>query len=469
MNEPPVDAGLLSPVRAGAPVEHLVDDVAWLQAMLDAEVALVRAQSRLGTVPVAAAEAIARVAQASHFDVRELALSARSTANPIVGLVAALTAAVTQVDSDAAEYVHRGSTSQDIFDTAAMMVSKRALAVIREDLSRVGAGLAALAERHADTTMAGRTLAAQAVPTTFGLKAAGWRELVVSAEARIGHVFAHGLPVSLGGSAGTLGGYLEFARSGGPDRAKLDVASYVEQLTRLFAEECGLTCAPLPWHALRAPMADLAAALAFTTGALGKLAVDVLTLSRTEVAEAREPSAVGRGGSSAMPHKRNPVLSTMIRSASLQVPALATVLNQSLLSEDERSAGVWQSEWQVLRECLRLAGGAAHTAVELAHGLQPDPDRMRQNLELTNGQIVSERLAAALAPRLGKAAARKVMSEASAATAASGRPLAAVLGDDRLVTEALTAQELADLCAPEQYVGAASALVAAVLTPAGKD
>jgi 3-carboxy-cis,cis-muconate cycloisomerase len=448
------DAGLLSPVRAGTPVEAAVCDAAWLQAMLDAESALARAQARLGTLPKSAATAIAAAAYTDRMDLRALALAARETANPVVGLVRALTRVVAEHDPAAAEYVHRGSTSQDVFDTGMMLVSARALRIVRADLARVERALAALAAEHRDTPMPGRTLALHAVPTTFGLKAAGWRQLVRDADARLAALLADGLPVSLGGAAGTLAGYLEYARLDGEPQDR-DPGEYPDELLAAFAEETGLAVPVLPWHALRTPVADLAAALAFTAGALGKMAVDVQSLARTEVAELAEPGPAGRGASSAMPHKRNPVLSTLIRSAALQVPVLAAGLTQCLVAEDERSAGVWHAEWQLLRECLRLVGGAAHTAVELAEGLDVHPLRMRANLDLTGSQIVSERIAAVLTPHLGKAAARQLLTEA----AASGRPLPEALANSPELTAHFTPHELTALCDPTTYPGAAAALV----------
>lgn len=447
------DAGLLSPVRAGTPAEAAVCDRAWLQAMLDAEAALARAQARLGTLPVSAAQVITAAARADRFDLVDLALAARETANPVVGLVRALSAAVAGTDPAAADYVHRGSTSQDVLDTGAMLVAQRTLRIIRADLARVTAALGALAAAHRDTVMAGRTLSLQAVPTTFGLKAAGWRQLVTDADQRLGQVLDHGLPVSLGGAAGTLAGYLEYARIDGSD---LDAATYTQRLTAAFAEECGLARQALPWHALRTPIADLASALAFTAVALGKIAVDVQVLTRTEVGEVGEPGPAGRGGSSAMPHKRNPVLATLMRCAAMQVPVLAAGLTQCVLAEDERSAGAWHAEWQLLRECLRLTGGAAHTAVELAEGLEVRAERMRRNLDLTNSQIVSERIAAALTPRLGKAAAKDLLTTVSATAERTGRPLADVLAAELGDVDGL---DVADLCDPTAYTGAAGPLV----------
>ncbi|MDY0812925.1 lyase family protein [Kitasatospora purpeofusca] len=452
------DTGLLSPVRAGTPVEAAVTDRAWLQAMLDAEAALARAQAGLGTVPPAAAAAITRTARAELFDVRQLALACRETANPVVGLVQALTLAVAAEDPAAAEYVHRGSTSQDILDTGAMLVAARALALIRADLGRTAHALAGLAAEHRDTVLAGRTLALHAVPTTFGLKAAGWRQLVLDADRRLAAVLADGLPVALGGAAGTLAGYLEYARLDGPD-PEADAGAYLDRLLDAFAAETGLARPVLPWHALRTPIADLAAALAFTAGALGKIAVDVQSLTRTEVGEVVEPAAAGRGASSAMPHKRNPVLATLLRSAALQVPVLAAGLTQCLVTEDERSGGAWHAEWLLLRECLRLAGGAAHTSVELAEGLLVRPERMRANLGLTGGQLVSERIAARLAPKLGKAVARQLLTEASLTADREGRPLAEVLAEQGGLEGHFTSVEIAELCDPAGYTGMAGALV----------
>lgn len=453
-----LDVGLLSPVRAGVPVEEATGDLAWLQAMLDAEAALARAQARLGAVPASAAAVITEAADARRLDARALALAARETANPVVGLVRAFTAVVAAADPAAAEYVHRGSTSQDILDTGTLLVAARALRLTVADLRATAEELARLAGEHRDTVMAGRTLALHAVPTTFGLKAAGWRSLVLDSADRLARVLDHGLPVSLGGAAGTLAGYLEYARLDGAGGAD-DPGGYLDALTAACADETGLARPVLPWHALRTPVADLGAALAHTAAALGKIAVDVQVLARTEVGEAAEPAPAGRGASSAMPHKRNPVLATLIRSAALQVPVLSAGLTQCLTTEDERSAGAWHAEWTLLREALRLTGGAAHTALDLARGLTVDADRMRANLALTGGQIVSERVAAVLAPRLGKAEARRLLSEASARAAGEGVPLGEVLAALPESAGVLSGPELAELLDPARYTGAAGALV----------
>ncbi|MFD5469446.1 adenylosuccinate lyase family protein [Streptomyces sp. NPDC127105] len=486
-----IDTGLLSPVRAGTPVEEATSDMAWLQAMLDAEAALVRAQAALGNVPEEAARTITRLARADHLDPRGLAVLSRGAANPVVAVVQAFTALVAAEDPDAADHVHRGSTSQDIFDTGLMLVAARALDLLLADLDEVAGSLRSLAAAHTGTLMAGRTLALHAVPTTFGLKAAGWLVAVTDVTCRLRRLRAEGLVVQLGGAAGTLAGYVEYERlhraewqepltggdaSGGRPGAVADggvrvgrteppADGYARRLTERFAEETGLGAPPLPWHSHRAPVAGLAAELALATGVLGKIAVDVQSLARTETAEVAEPAAAGRGISSAMPQKRNPALATLIRSAALQVPAYASVLTQAMLSEDERSAGAWHAEWQPLRECLRLTGGAAHTARELVAGLVVSPGRMRANLELTGGLIVSERLAAVLASALGKATAKEVVSRASAESAATGRSLADILAAEPRLASRFDVRELEELLDPAAYTGAAEELTHRVLGP----
>ncbi|MBD3003246.1 3-carboxy-cis,cis-muconate cycloisomerase [Streptomyces sp. 5-10] len=417
--------GLLSPVRAGSAVEAATGDTAFLRAMLDAEAALARV-----VAPAGAAEAVAGAARVELYDVRDLALRARAGGNPVIPLVADLTAAVARTDGEAASYVHRGATSQDIVDTAMMLVAARALSLIVADLERTAAELARLAAAHRDTPMPGRTLTQHAVPTTFGLKAAGWRALVLDARDRLAALRP---PAQLGGAAGTLAAF-----DGG-----------VPLLGR-FAEETGLAEPDLPWHTLRTPVADLGTALAFAVGALGKVAADVLVLSRTEIGEVAEGAG---GGSSAMPHKSNPVRATLMAAAARQAPGHAATLLGSLAAEDERPGGAWHAEWPPLRELLRLAGGAARDAAELASGLRVFPERMAANLGLTEGLIVSERLIAALAPRVGRARAKELLAEAAREGVGLAEALSGVLALDRL-------RELTD---PTTYVGAAPALTARAL------
>ncbi|MFE2302185.1 3-carboxy-cis,cis-muconate cycloisomerase [Streptomyces sp. NPDC059445] len=432
------DIGLLAPGRVGSPASAATSDSAYLRALLDAEAALTRAQASLGLAPAEAATAVTRAAATADFDLASIALRARGGGNPVIPLVTDLTAAVA---AEFGPYVHRGATSQDILDSATMLVAARTLDVVLDDLERTGHHLARLAARHRDTVLPGRTLTQHAVPTTFGLKAAGWRSLVLDARDRLRAVRAS-LPAQLGGAAGTLAAFTAFG------------ADDTRALTAAYARELGLAEPVLPWHTLRTPVADLAGALAFTAGALGRTAVDVLTLSRTEIAELAEGSG---GGSSAMPHKRNPVRATLVASAARRAPLLAATLYGALAAEDERPAGAWHSEWEPLRDLLRLTGGAARDTAELTENLRVDTEAMREHLDLTHGLIVSERLAAELAPVLGRARAKDLLTRAAERAAGERRPLADVLGEEPALKD-LPGVDLADLTDPTRYTGSAGVL-----------
>ncbi|WP_200301232.1 3-carboxy-cis,cis-muconate cycloisomerase [Streptomyces adelaidensis] len=432
------DTGLLAPGWTGSPVAAATGDTAYLQALLDAEAALTRAQAALGLVPAAAGPAVTSAADARAFDVSALAERARGGGNPVIPLVADLTAAV---GTEYGPCVHRGATSQDIMDSATMLVAARTLDLVLADLGRTEAALARLAAAHRDTAMPGRTLTQHAVPTTFGLKAAGWRSLVLDARDRLTVVRA-GLPAQLGGAAGTLAAFTVFG------------SADTRALTAAYARELGLCEPELPWHTLRTPIADLAGALAFAAGALGKIAADVLTLARTEIAEVAEGSG---GGSSAMPHKANPVRSTLIAAAARRAPQLAATLYGALAAEDERPAGAWHAEWEPLRDLLRLVGGAARDAVALTRGLRVNADTMRHHLDLTHGLIVSERLAGELAPLIGRARAKELLTRTAERVYTEGRPLGELLAAEPELKD-LTPAEIADLTDPTRYLGSAGAL-----------
>lgn len=322
-----------------------VDDRAWLRAMLDAEAALARAQARAGVIPAEAADDVAAVCDAGRYDVEQLARDARSAGNPVPALVKAA----------GVEWFHHGATSQDIVDTGAMLVARNALALIVEDLEAAAAACARLAEAHRDTPMTGRTLMQQAEPTTFGLKAAGWLDAVAGARERLR---ALRLPAQLGGAAGTL-------------------ASMGPSLMRDFATELDLAEPTVPWHANRAPIAALASALALASGALAKIALDVILLAQTEVGEASS----GSGESSSMPHKRNPVEAIRVRACARRVQAATTSLVAGMAEQEhERAAGAWHAEWAPLTESLACTGGAAAAVRAMLDGLEVHPERMRANL-----------------------------------------------------------------------------------------
>src|SRR6266536_4421515 len=339
-------------------------DEAWLQAMLDAEAGLARALERAGLAPAGAGAAVTAAADASRFDAGDLGRRAALTGNPVPPLARALAAAV---PGWAAGTVHHGATSQDILDTAAMLVAGRALDVILADLAGAAAAAAGLAEAHQETIMIGRTLLQQAVPVTFGLVAAGWLTAVDEAARALARVAAGRLAVQFGGAAGTLAAL-------GQDGPRV---------AALLAAELGLAVPVLPWHTDRLRILDLAAALAAAAAVLGKIARDVTLLAQSEVAEVRE-GGTGRGGSSAMPQKSNPVASVLILGCTRRAPGLLAT----------RAAGGWHAEWEPLADLLRLTGSAASWGAELLAGLAVDAGRMRANLDAAGGFPMAGRVAA---------------------------------------------------------------------------
>jgi 3-carboxy-cis,cis-muconate cycloisomerase len=350
--------GLFTSIFVPDAVAAAVSGAAWMEAMLEVEAALAVAEAEVGVVPAAAAEAIVTACREARLDPGELAVAARGPGNPVVPLVDALRAAV---GGDAARWLHHGATSQDVLDSAAMLVAGRAIGpegAVGEGLDGVVAACAGLAREHRDTPMAGRTLLQQALPVTFGLKAAGWLVGVAEARATLRTV---PLAAQLGGGAGTL------AALG--DRGPAVLAA--------FAARLGLAEPPLPWHGARGRVAELGAALAVAAGAVEKIALDVVLLAQTEVAEVSEPG----GRSSAMPHKRNPAAAIRARAAARSVRAAAGVLLEAMAGEHERAAGAWHSEWTALTDALAGTGGAAWAVRESLEGLTVHPDRMRANLE----------------------------------------------------------------------------------------
>ncbi len=303
---------------------------------------------------------------------------------------------------ETARWVHLGATSQDVMDTAAMLVTRRALELVLRDLDRVAAACAGLARSHRDTPMVGRTLMQQAVPTTFGLKAAGWLVALLDARSRLREIRGSGLAAQLGGAAGTLAALGEH----GPEVA------------RLYASELDLDEATIPWHANRVRIAELGTALEIAAGVLAKIAVDLVLLSQSEVGEVQES---GTGVSSAMPHKRNAVGAITTRACAALVEGHARVLVGSLVSEHERAAGLWQAEWEALSGALAMTGGAAASLASALEGLEVNTPRMLANLELTGGQVATERLALLLTEQLGRDAARALVRDVSLRAGASGR------------------------------------------------
>ncbi|MET8353886.1 lyase family protein [Micromonospora sp. NPDC005206] len=458
------DSGVLAPAWAGVGANDIVGDRAWVQAILDVEVALVEAQHELGMVPDGAQAVIAGAARVEDISRDAVIRGIYETSNPVIPIVAELTRLVADSDEAASEYVHRGSTSQDVMDTAMMLVAERALRHIQTDLDLAIDAAAALTAGHRATLAIARTLTQHAVPTTFGVKAANWLHLLLDTRERLAAIADSGLPVSLAGAGGTLAAYREYARIAGVPWTS------GAQLAGLMAQRLGLAVRDYPWHTNRVPVAELASALSIHVGAMGKIAIDVHALSRPEIAEVSEASGVGHGVSSAMPQKHNPVHTTVLLAAARHAPAVSLILNQAMVAEDERPAGAWQGEWHALRDLLRTAIGSAHHGKLLLSGLHVVPERMAANLAMSGGAVVSEKVNAVLAPVIGKRRAKAVLTEAlfnagsGKGTGAAGLDLREVFAELlRREQVVLGDDELSALLDPANYLGDSDQIAQAAL------
>lgn len=417
----------------------LFSDESILGAMLAFEVGLARAEAKLGIIPPAAVAAIEKVAHAELYDASEIAAaSLRAGAVPIP-FVKALTERVRNSDPAAAGFVHWGATSQDVADTAMILVLKQARDLLRADLMRLETALFQLSERHAGTVMLSRTLLQAAVPTTFGLKVAGWLGAVKRGRARLAGAFEEALVLQFGGAGGTLA-------SLGDKGATVGEA---------LAKEFSLGYPEAPWHTHRDRMATLMSMLGVLTASLGKMARDISLLMLNEVGEVAEPVAKGRGGSSAMPHKQNPVGCTLTLAAAYRVPGLVNTYLTSMLQEHERSAGGWQSEWPTISSIVQSAAVAASAMAEVAEGLTVDANRMRANLDATRGTIYAERATIVLGEKLGRDVAFALVERAVGESASTGKHLVDVLAGMPEVCRALDAAALQNLRSPESYLGMA--------------
>jgi 3-carboxy-cis,cis-muconate cycloisomerase len=441
-------AHLFDPADAG----RFFDNRARLQGMLDFEAALARAQAALGVIPREAAEPIAAGCRADLFDLDALARGTALGGNPAIPMVKRLTALVAESDGEAARFVHWGATSQDPMDTGLVLQLRSFIVLLESDLESLSAALADVVERHRHTGMVGRTWLQQALPTTFGLKAAGWLDAVLRHRARLAELKPRLLVIQLGGAAGTL------ASLG--DRG-IEVAE-------AMAAGLDLACPALPWHGARDRVAELATFLGLLIGSLGKMARDWSLLMQTEIGEVLEPAAAGKGGSSTMPHKRNPVAAAVVLSAATRAPALVATMLAGMVQEHERGLGGWHAEWETLPGLAVLASGALRTTLETVRGFYVDQGRMRANLDLTRGLIMAEAVQMALGARIGRQQAHGLIERASKRAVAEGRHLKDVLLAEPEITAHLGAADLDRLLDPLTYTGTAQAMIDRALAAVSK-
>lgn len=438
---------VLTPLLRTQALTDMFSDERLVQGMLDFEAALATAQARCGVIPNAAVEPITAACRASIIDLTTLATAAASAGNLAIPLVKQLTQRVKNTDPEAARYVHWGATSQDAIDTGLMLQLQQALGETETRLARLISVLAEQVMRHQHTLLPGRTWMQHALPITYGLKLAGTLDALLRWQERLAQMRPRVLALQFGGAAGTLASLKEK----GPEVAQA------------LAAELNLMLPDTPWHSQRDRLIELASWYAGLCGTLGKFANDFALMMQTEVAEVSEPIAEGRGGSSAMPHKRNPVSCAAILAAVTRVPGLMATLYASQIQQHERALGGWQAEWETLPQLVMLAGGVLENSEYLVKGMQVNTHKMHDNLDITHGLVMAESVTQALAAHLGKADAHHLIETICHRAIALDCPLRPLLENDPLVSQHLSPEQLTQLLDPANAVGSADHFVRQVL------
>jgi 3-carboxy-cis,cis-muconate cycloisomerase len=454
---------LIDSLTTTAPLADIFSDASVLRAMARFEVALAQVEGQLGIIPAGAAEAIHQAATPENFNVASLtsatllsatALSATPlSGTPAIPFVKQLTEQVRSVNPFAAGFVHWGATSQDLCDTAMILLLQEARAIFAANIQRLETQLSQLAGKHADTVMLGRTLLQPATPITFGLKAAGWLGATHRARKLVDQAFDEALVLQFGGASGTL------AALG--DRG-LEVAAAMARHLKLRLPDA-------PWHAHRDRLATLLSACGVLVGVLAKMARDITLLMQPEVGEVREASAEGQGGSSTMPHKQNPVGCTLTLAAANRTPGLVANYLSGMVQEHERGAGGWQAEWSTIADVMSATGMAISSMATVTDGLTVDAARMRANIEAMQGRIFAEKAMILLGAAMGRDVAHKLVEDATRRSVEQGRRLKDVLAEMKAVQQHISPQELKSLEDPEAYIGSARAFQQRLVASAGQD
>ena len=430
-------ARLIEALSTTEPLADVFSDETILRTMLDFEVALAKAEARVGIIPQRAARAIAAAARTEDFDLAALARATLRAGTPGIPIAKALTEAVRRKDASAAGFVHWGATSQDVADTALVLLLKQARPILAKDLAALTTALRRLSDRHKNTIMLGRTLLQPAPPITFGLKVSGWLSAIERSRSKLEEAFSDAMVLQFGGAAGTL------AALGDEGPA----------VARSLADELGLACPEAPWHTQRDRLASLGCACGVLIGSLGKMARDISLLMQNEIAEVSESGGRGRGGSSTMPHKRNPIACALTLAAAARVPHLVAAFLSAMPQEHERGIGGWQAEWPIVASVVQSTGVATSSMAEAADGLKVNVARMRANLKATEGLIFAERAMMLLAPTIGRDAAHQLIESAVRQSVTEGRGFADTLAQMPEVTAYLDRRTLRKLESAQEYLG----------------
>jgi 3-carboxy-cis,cis-muconate cycloisomerase len=443
---------LIESLATTEPVGEIFSDRSVLQAMLDFEAALALAEAEKEIIPRRAAHVIAQSAQASYFDPVALAFAAARSGTPAIPLLKALTEFVRSKDPAAANFVHWGATSQDVCDTALVLLLQKARPLLQSDLQRLQQALLGLAKQHRRTVMLARTLLQPAPPITFGMKASGWRAAIRRSEIRMEQAFDEALILQFGGASGTLAA---LGRQG--------IA-----VGRAIARKLNLPYPDAPWHAHRDRLAALLCACAILAGTLGKIARDITLLMQTEVGEVSEARNQDGGRSSTMPHKHNPAGCVATLAASLRTPALVATFLAGMVQEHERAAGAWQAEWPVVSQVVQATGLAVNSMASVAEGLVVDQERMRANIDATGGAVFAERAMMVLGQKLGRDVAHEILQKATLLSKEKKQPLRKTLLEMEEIKRNLDVEAFNDLEVPEQYLGVAEEFQDRLLSQAAR-
>ena len=437
----PLDSAIFAPLFSDLEIAALLTDQAYVRALVEVEAALARAQAKLGVIPSTAAERISKV-QAEKIDTGALSKGVIRSGFPIIALVQQLRE---QAGEEGAPYVHWGATTQDIMDTACVLQIRAAIQIFKRRILELLRHMSELGERYRATVLAGRTHGQQALPITFGLKVAGWVAPLIRHAQRIDEISPRLLVVQCGGAVGTSAALADKGLA----------------VTQALAEELSLGVPMMSWHVQRDCFVEFAGWLSLMTGTLGKMAQDVILLAQTEVGEVAESGEQGRGGSSTMPQKSNPITSELILAAARTNASLLSALHQAQIQEHERATHGWQVEWLTLPQMMILTGGALKHSVDLAENLQVDDTAMRANIARANDVILAEAAVFALATAMPRAKAEDLVKTACGIAMAEGKPLIEVVKERGTVAAGSVDWEA--LSNPANYLGETEKIIDGVL------
>ncbi|WP_447650749.1 3-carboxy-cis,cis-muconate cycloisomerase [Pseudomonas abietaniphila] len=419
------------------PMRRIFSDQGRVQGMLDFEAALARAEAAIGAIPTEVVNDIVAACDASLYDFDELSIAIGNAGNSAIPLVKALGKQIAARNETAERYVHMGATSQDVMDSGLVLQLRSAVGLLEQDLASLADALAQQAQRHAGVPMSGRTWLQQATPVTLGAKIAGWLGSITRHRQRLKELKPRLLCLQFGGASGSLAALGEMAFP----------------IAESLARELKLNLPDQPWHTQRDRLVEFAGFLGLLAGSLGKIGRDISLMMQTEAAEVFEPAAAGKGGSSTMPHKRNPVGAAVMIGAATRAPGLVATMLSAMPQEHERSLGLWHAEWETLPELCCVVSGSLQQALAVIPGLEVDAQRMLQNLDLTHGLVLAEAVSIALAQRMGRDAAHHLIERCCRRAVEQGKHLREVLGAEPEVTAQLSSQALDNLLNPTHYLG----------------